>query len=106
MFDLLQRAHIIAYDEKEQQCITSLLNEAGVMPKSVDFMRYPTDDFWVRDNTQTFSKKYKNSCLSQIQNLSIFPYIYTRAPRAPVMSISLYIIKQGGKFADSFTLRY
>ncbi|VXC95683.1 hypothetical protein SPHINGO8BC_51136 [Sphingobacterium multivorum] len=38
--------------------------------------------------TQTFSKKYKNSCLSQIQNLSMFPYIYTHAPRATVMSIS------------------
>lgn len=34
LFDLLQRVHIIAYDEKEQQRITSLLNGAGVMPNN------------------------------------------------------------------------
>lgn len=48
MFDLLQRIDVIAYDGKEQQRITSLLNGAVVMPKRVDLMCYPTDDFWVR----------------------------------------------------------
>ena len=51
-----EKVHIIAYDETEKDRITGLLADEGVSPLNINFMIYPTDDVWVRDNGPVFVK--------------------------------------------------
>lgn len=44
-----ERVHIVAYDDDERACITTLLEAAGVDMSQVDFVLAETDQFWARD---------------------------------------------------------
>ncbi len=49
-----EMVHIIAYDEREKNRITQLLNDAGVDMSKIDFLIERTEDVWVRDNGPIF----------------------------------------------------
>ncbi len=49
-----ENVHIVAYNEKEKNRITQLLNDAGVAMNQVDFLIEKTEDVWVRDNGPIF----------------------------------------------------
>ncbi|WP_211327055.1 agmatine deiminase family protein [Chitinophaga flava] len=51
-----EKVHIVAYDQTEQERITSLLEQEAVPLKNIDFSIYPTDDVWARDNGPIFVK--------------------------------------------------
>lgn len=103
-----ERVHIIAYDEKEQQRIINLLNEAGVMFSSVDFMQYPTDDFWVRDNGPIFVKDKNGQIVIQdwgfngwgnkadYNNCNAIPTKIAAATHTTVVNLNNVMINEGG----------
>nr|WP_236582637.1 agmatine deiminase family protein [Sphingobacterium multivorum] len=103
-----ERVHIIAYDEKEQQRIINLLNEAGVMLNSVDFMQYPTDDFWVRDNGPIFVKDKNGQIVIQdwgfngwgnkadYNNCNAIPAKIAAATHTTVINLNNVMINEGG----------
>lgn len=103
-----ERVHIIAYDEKEQQSIINLLNEAGVMLNSVDFMQYPTDDFWVRDNGPIFVKDKNGQIVIQdwgfngwgnkadYNNCNAIPAKIAAATHTTVINLNNVMINEGG----------
>ncbi len=45
-----ENVHIVAYNATEQTRISNLLTLAGVPLSNVDFVLFPTNDVWVRDN--------------------------------------------------------
>ncbi|WP_394677576.1 agmatine/peptidylarginine deiminase [uncultured Sphingobacterium sp.] len=103
-----ERVHIIAYDEKEQQRIINLLNEAGVMLNSVDFMQYPTDDFWVRDNGPIFVKDKNGQIVIQdwgfngwgnkadYNNCNAIPTKIAADTHTTVVNLNNVMINEGG----------
>lgn len=55
--------HIVAYDEKEQNRITQLLNDANVDMSQIDFLIKKTEDVWVRDNGPIFVHDENNNLM-------------------------------------------
>ena len=49
-----EKVHIIAYDQKEKDRISNLLQGAGVSLQGLDFKLFKTDDTWIRDNGPVF----------------------------------------------------
>ncbi|NQZ77785.1 MAG: agmatine deiminase family protein [Ekhidna sp.] len=45
-----ENVHVVAYNKKEQERITGLLESEGISLDHVDFYLMRTDDVWVRDN--------------------------------------------------------
>ena len=45
-----ENVHIIAYNQAEQERITSLLQAQNIPLTRIDFHLYETDDTWIRDN--------------------------------------------------------
>jgi agmatine deiminase len=53
---VVEKVHIIAYDETEKERIITLLLRENIPITNVDFKIYKTDDFWVRDNGPIYAK--------------------------------------------------
>lgn len=60
-----ERVHIIVYDEVEQERVKNLLINAEVSLNQIDFYRWKTDDFWVRDNGPIFVKDVNKQLVVQ-----------------------------------------
>ncbi|MEM6265654.1 MAG: agmatine deiminase family protein [Bacteroidota bacterium] len=60
-----ENVHIIAYDEREQNRIKRLLEDAGIPLDRVDFRKYKTDDVWVRDNGPIYVRDKDNNLVIQ-----------------------------------------
>ncbi|MET3037181.1 agmatine deiminase family protein [Chryseobacterium sp. NRRL B-14859] len=103
-----EKVHIIAYDHREKQRITELLNNSGISLNNIDFKLYPTDDFWIRDNGPIYVKD-KNGKLfiqdwgfngwgnkAQYSNCNTIPSKIATDTHIPKIDLSSVMINEGG----------
>lgn len=51
-----ETVYIVVYDAFEKAHVTNVLTENNVSLEAIEFMVYPTDDVWMRDNGPIFAK--------------------------------------------------
>ena len=103
-----ETVHLIAYNQTEQNRITELLKAESVDLSRVDFHRYPTDDFWVRDNGPIYVYDQEGQLVIQDwgfngwgnkadhAHCNDIPTQIGKAQNRPVLHLNALMVNEGG----------
>ena len=107
-----ENIHIIAYNEKEQERIASLLREAGLNMDKVDFTIAKTDDVWSRDTGPMFVMNAEGKAFiadfafdgwggkTPCKHDDAVPQAVATAKNFPILSIPDFVLEGGSVELD------